>query len=442
MIERASPDDLMSLAPGHRGPPMQVGAVVVLDTSAGFDAATVERQIALRSRRVPRLRQRLVTVPWGCGRPMWSGSAGGGAHEQVETVRCPEPGGDVGLLALAAEVVCRPLPREQPLWRAVVVTDVEVGRAAVVLVLHHVLADGVGALAVLSALTDQDGSEAVELPPTRLPAAFPSRRQLMSEALRDKGARLGSLPASSRRLRAALRSIRPLAAPHAAASSLNQVTGRRREFAVVEADLAPLSRAAHVHDATVNDVLLLAVATALHDLLASRGERVADLVLSMPVSERRQTVSAHLGNHSGVVAIAVATVGDPGHLLDDVRTATRRAKAAPAGASTAVLAPLFRALAAVGLLRWYTMRQRRIHTFVSNLRGPGSTLTLTGCPITRIVPLSLGAGNVTVSFTALSYAGRLTIGICADPDTCPDLPLLADRLGHRLATWSALRSRP
>ncbi|MEO5743616.1 MAG: hypothetical protein ABIQ53_03370, partial [Terracoccus sp.] len=65
----------MSLASEHGGAPVQVGAVVVLDTSWGFDAATLAHQINARSRRIPRLTQRLVTVPWGCGRPVWSASA-------------------------------------------------------------------------------------------------------------------------------------------------------------------------------------------------------------------------------------------------------------------------------------------------------------------------------------------------------------------------------
>ena len=43
--------------------------------------------------------------------------------------------------------------------------------------------------------------------------------------------------------------------------------------------------------------------------------------------------------------------------------------------------------------------------FVSNLRGPEQRLSIFGCPVTAIVPLSTSTGNVTVSFTVLSYAG-------------------------------------
>ena len=72
-----------------------------------------------------------------------------------------------------------------------------------------------------------------------------------------------------------------------------------------------------------------------------------------------------------------------------------------------------------------------IHTFVSNLRGPDTALTLLGYPITGVVPLSVATGNVTVSFTALSYARSLVITISADPDTCPDSDRLQQELQHQ-----------
>jgi hypothetical protein len=78
-----------------------------------------------------------------------------------------------------------------------------------------------------------------------------------------------------------------------------------------------------------------------------------------------------------------------------------------------------------------------VHTFVSNLRGPESTLSFLQCPITSIIPLSAATGNVTVSFAVLSYAGTLTITLIADPDTCPDLATLRDTLEEELKVLTA-----
>ncbi|MEP6797410.1 MAG: wax ester/triacylglycerol synthase domain-containing protein, partial [Lapillicoccus sp.] len=154
-VDRATAADLMSFASERGALPMQVGAAIMLDCSDGFEPAELARQISDRSRAVPRLGQCLVAVPRGCGRPVWVDDTDRDAASPVETVDCPEPRGEEGVLALAADLVCRELPRDRPLWRAAVVTGVGPDQAALILVHHHVLGDGVAGLAVLSALADR-----------------------------------------------------------------------------------------------------------------------------------------------------------------------------------------------------------------------------------------------------------------------------------------------
>jgi hypothetical protein len=106
----------------------------------------------------------------------------------------------------------------------------------------------------------------------------------------------------------------------------------------------------------------------------------------------------------------------------------RAAKQYPRGASTAVLGPVFRLLARLGLYQYFIDHQPFVHTFVSDLRGPDVPLSLLGCRVLDVIPLSVATGNVTVSFIALSYDNRLVITMIFDPETCPD----ADRLGSAL----------
>jgi hypothetical protein len=97
------------------------------------------------------------------------------------------------------------------------------------------------------------------------------------------------------------------------------------------------------------------------------------------------------------------------------------------------VAPLFRTLAALGLFRWYMVHQRRMHTLTSNVHGPDRPLALAGIRIESIIPISVGeAGNITVGFVVLSYAGTLTITVVADPNHTPDLPALASALQDEL----------
>jgi WS/DGAT/MGAT family acyltransferase len=430
-VQRVSTDDLMSLASERGSTPMQVGAVLMLDTQAGLDPESLAEAIADRVRAVPRLRQRLVRVPWGCGRPVWVDDPDFTATGHFSAVRCPSPGGESAVLQVAAEMLVTRLPRDRPLWTARLVTGCGEGEAALILVFHHVLADGMGGLAVLASLVD--GAAAV--PDSPFPRPMPSRFRLAADAARDVTRGFAQLPTALRRLRVAMSQLRPVAGMSPARCSLNTPTGQRRGFATVRVDLGQTLGAAHAHQATVNDVVLAAIAAALHRLLEARGEQVDELVISVPFSARRQAGASDLGNQSGVIPLRVRGVGDPARRLELVAEDTRAAKQTQPGASTALLGPFFRLLAWAGLYRWFISHQRLIHTFVTNLRGPQTRLALLGHPITGLTPLTVATGNVTISFAVLSYDNTLTITLIADPDACPDLSGLRDLLSEELAGY-------
>jgi diacylglycerol O-acyltransferase len=427
--ERVSPDDLMSLASERGSTPMQVGAVLTLDARLSLDPGLVVAAFARRVTAVPRLRQRLLKVPWGCGRPIWVDDRDFTVTNHFSVVPCPAPGGESAVLGVAAEMLLTRLPRDRPLWAARLVRDTGPGEAALVIVFHHVLADGIGGLAVLASLVDG----AAETYSSVFPVRRPSLKELAVEAATDRLRSARKAPELLGRLHSAASQLRPAMGGRAARSSLNKPTGPRRHFASVRVDLDQARSAAHAHRGTVNDVVLTAIAAALHRLLAIRGERVDQFVISVPFSARRRASAGELGNQSGVIPLRVQGVGDPVERLKSLTEATRAAKRVQRGASTALLSPFFRLLAAAGLYRWFTDHQRLIHTFVTNLHGPESRLTFLDCPITSIIPLSAPSGNVTVSFAVLSYAGSLTITLGADPDACPDLSELRDALAEEIA---------
>jgi hypothetical protein len=70
-----------------------------------------------------------------------------------------------------------PLPPGQPLWSATLVTGLAGDACALIVVFHHVLADGMGGLAILASLVDGAGS-----PPARdFPRPKPSWRRLAQD---------------------------------------------------------------------------------------------------------------------------------------------------------------------------------------------------------------------------------------------------------------------
>jgi diacylglycerol O-acyltransferase / wax synthase len=433
-IERASAADLMELAGDRTGAPMQVGAILVLGPVCGLDLTAVREVMADRVRAVPRLRQRLVRAPLGCGRPVWVDDSGFDIHRHVRSVDCPAPGDQDALLALAAEMITSPLPSHQPLWLATMVTGLAGGGTALIVVFHHVLADGIGGLAVLAQLVD--GAPAV--PIMDFPRPPPTPRQLFADAVHTRLAALTRLPAGARQLRAAIAEL-GTGTPRPPSCSLNRPTGPQRALALARADLAAVHTTARAHGATVNDVMLTAVAGALRTLLRRRGETINSIVVSVPVSLRRSGSITRLGNQVGVMPVAIPTTGDPIRRLAAIARITSSRKATAPDASMALLGPIFRFMAQLGLLHRFIDRQRMITTLLTNLHGPDTRLSFLGAPVISLIPVSQTTGNVTVAFAVLSYAGTLVTTITSDPQHCPDLSELAAELHKQLNALAHLR---
>jgi hypothetical protein len=130
-----------------------------------LDLPHTQALLAERARAVPRLRQRLIGTPPGCGHRIWVDDPDFDIRRHVREARCPAPGDERALLDTAVTVITERLPRSRPLWSAVFVTGLAGDAVAVVLVIHHVLADGIGGLAVLANLADHA--------PGRPQAAYP-----------------------------------------------------------------------------------------------------------------------------------------------------------------------------------------------------------------------------------------------------------------------------
>jgi diacylglycerol O-acyltransferase len=444
-IDRAGSADLAFLAMDGRGHPEQFAAVLTLDRP--LDPAVAGRLLAERVTAVPRLRQKLLRTPPGCGRPVWVDDPTYDVRRQLSRIALPPPGDEQALLDAALAATVRPLPRDRPLWRAVLVDGPAGGVTAVVLVLHHVLADGLAGLAVLAQLLDQpEQADAQVLGPGRdetggpvAPRPPPGVTRLAAEAFRGRVTAVRHLPRTWRLLRESMTAGGGLAAPHAAACSLLRPTGQRHAVVAVHADLRRLRAAAHAHGGTVNAALVAAVTGALHRLLTARGEPIERLALAMPVAGRPAAAADRLGNQVSPLLIDVAVTGEAGERIARIAAAVRARRDLAAGPSAlGLFGPVFRAVAALGGYHWYLNRQQRLHTLVSYVRGPDQPGRFAGATVDAVVPISIGeSGNITVSFVAMSYAETLTVTAVADPDHCPDLGLLSRALRAELDALTA-----
>jgi WS/DGAT/MGAT family acyltransferase len=455
-VDRASTNDLVMLATEAGGQvPNTVGAVLVLagcghrdsgDQSGGdqgggdrggpnVDVDDALRVIGTRISGIRRLRQRLVRPPVGCGRPVWVDDPSFDVGRHLTHLRCPPPGDEPELLRLAAAACVASLPSSRPRWAAILVSGLTGDRAALILVLHHVLADGIGGLAVLAALVDEGVSPAAaDGTADRWCWPRPTVRELFADAMSSRWQALRSSPAVLRQLPGSFRTTGGLHPPPAGDCSLLRRTGPRRQLAVARADLAALHDIAAAQGATVNDALLAAVSAALHELLVRRGETLDTFRVTVPVAGRQPESAGVMRNDASVLVVEISGAGNNAQRLRRISATVRAAREMGSGPSPAALVgPVFRVLAHMGAYRRYLLRQRRFHTIVSNVRGPGRSVTLAGTPIESIIPLSAGdLGNVTVTFMALSYAGTLTVTVIADPDQLPDLAVLIDALQTEL----------
>ena len=140
MIERASPSDVMELACDVTGTSMQVAAALVLGpgpAGRGVNLANLQKAIAQRIVPIPRLRQRLVRTPFGCGRPVWVDDADFDIRRHVGTTPCPSPGDEQAMLGVVAELITHRLPPDQPLWSATLISGMSDGRSALLVMFHR-----------------------------------------------------------------------------------------------------------------------------------------------------------------------------------------------------------------------------------------------------------------------------------------------------------------
>ena len=284
--------------------------VAVVDVSGRTEELTPELLLAAigtRLERMPVLRHRVVPVPHGLGNPVVIDDPDFdlGRHLRVETL--PEPGGTRELDRVIAEIASVPLPRDRPLWELTAVAGLADGQIGFVAKIHHALADGTAAVALLNNLfIAEDGDAVVE--PFR-PEPLPSRRSLYGSAAREAARAMRSVPGFVGRTVAGLRGVRavrrhhevPVLGPFAGPRTpFNVSITPDRTFASFALPISDMNAARTGNDASLNDVFLAVCAGGIRRYLIRAGELPAtSLVASVPVAtltEQHRLGGNHVDN--------------------------------------------------------------------------------------------------------------------------------------------------
>jgi len=439
LLERVTASDLFLLMWDDYGWSSDIGGLAILDGTGLLDrdgrvlTEAVRARLEPRLHLVPRFRQLLYRPRLGLGWPLWVDAPAFDLADHIRVHPVAAPGGRAQLLAACQELVARRLDPARPLWELWLLPGLPDRQVGAYLRLHHAVADGTAALAAFGALLDPvPGAPAPAAPPWT-PAPIPAASQLLADNLRRRRAEVGrgceGLAHPGRtlaRARAAWPAWREvLTEKPAPRTSLNHPVGDGRRLAIVRSRLDYTKQIARAHHATVNDVVLAAVADGLRQLLASRGEDVHDLVqrAMVTISTHHEQPGQARGNKPGWMMVPLP-LGEPDPVrrleLIAAETAARKHKARPEAGSG-----IFRF--AAGQRAWYRHfpRQRSVNLVVTNVAGPPVPLYLAGAPLLELFPMMPVMGNLTLVVAVLSYAGQLNLTAVADHDHCPDVEVLA-----------------
>lgn len=418
---------------------MHVGSLAILEGAPFFDGtgrfrlAEVRAHVGGRLHLAPLFRKRLQAVPLAQGRPIWVDDEAFDLARHVKHTALPRPGDDQQLLALFARIQSQALDRARPLWEAWFVEGLDGGRVALFLKTHHALVDGVDALDLATVLLDDERDPTPVVPLPWQPTSPPNAVRLLVDSVLERATRPAE---AARSLRAVLRgpgrlARRAIGAVRAAEAfgrvvprlPFNVPVGAQRRVEIVRVALGEARRVGTVFDATVNDVVLAAVAGGLRRYLLERGEHLDGLAVRVMVP-----VSVGHGRVSAVFARLPVDVADPADRLRQVRDEMAHLKA-----SGEVLG----ADALVALTGWFPPSlfalaarlvplQRLVNLVVTNVPGPQSSRYLFGAELLEAFPYVGVLDNLAANVAVLSYRGQLGFGLTADHDAVPDLGVLAE----------------
>jgi diacylglycerol O-acyltransferase / wax synthase len=412
--------------------PQQVGGLAMLDIrEAPFSrdrlAAVIQEHLA----ELPRFRQRLAVPYRASARPAGSARRPGSRwgdrwrrprwadrwrrprwvdvpeldwawHVPERDLSQPDgrPGGMAALHALVAELAGEQLPQDRPLWRFVAVTGVTPERAAAILIVHHVVADGIGTVAQALNLME---------PPFSLADLAVSDARPPGPLRRALGTAIG---------------LAQLATDGRPSVRLPVSRTSRRCFATVDLGLDEVRAVARRHAARVSDVLLACVAGGLRRVMHQPSAGASPkLRVAVPLMVREPGAVAE-GNLTAAVMmdLPLGALSEPERLAEVARGSSRLRTGTRALASRFVMRTVG-GLMPPPVHAWFARTVyggRFFQGIVSNMPGPQVQLRLAGPLLVGAYPILPLAPDAPVAVGALGWYGTLNVALATDPALVDD----------------------
>ncbi|OBA86548.1 diacylglycerol O-acyltransferase [Mycobacteriaceae bacterium 1482268.1] len=356
--EELSPVDQI-LHRGEANPRTRSGIMTVEILDSTPDWQRLRTRFEHASRKVLRLRQKVVMPTLPTAAPRWVIDPDFNLDFHVRRVRAAEPGTLREVLDLAEVALQSPLDISRPLWTATLVEGLAGGRAALVMHFSHAVTDGVGGVEMFANLYDVERDPAPEpVPPLPIPQDL-SPNDLMREGFnRLPGAIVGGVGKAIFGAAQAVGSVirSPVASLGGAveyAISGTRVVApaaepspvlRRRSLSsrsdAIDIEFGDLHRAAKAAGGSINDAYLAGLCGALRLYHEHMGVPIDTLPMAIPVNMRSDNDPAGGNRFTGVNLAAPIGVVDPERRIKSIRSQMTRKRDERAANMVGVIAPL------------------------------------------------------------------------------------------------------
>jgi diacylglycerol O-acyltransferase / wax synthase len=428
---------------------LAIGGIAVIDgATPKYDK--FKAVLAQRVQSIPRCTQMLRIQPFDVGPPQWVEDPAFDIGRHVRRIAVPRPGDDTELFRVVADVLERRLDRDRPLWECWVIEGLKGNRWAILMKVHHCMADGISAIRILARLCDEIDGDVFARPVAKRTGRRPHltpvpehapRTNPLNELWRTATAITSTV---TRTVGGATEIAAGLTRPAAGSSLVGTVTSMRR-YRAVRVSIADVEQVCRKFDVTINDVALAAITEGYRSVLLRRGEepRPDSLRTLVPVSVRAPGSTDQPGNRISIMLPYLPVdEDDPIQQLRTVHsrlTRTKQGGQRQAGNLAVSMTGVVPFILSSWLIRLLTrLPQRGIVTLATNVPGPHRPLAMMGHTVSRLLPIAPIALQLRTGVAVLSYADDLVFGITADYDAGADIDELADGIEIAVARLEML----
>jgi diacylglycerol O-acyltransferase len=431
---------------------LAIGGLAVLEGPIP-ERKALRATLAERIGTCPRFAQRLRRRPFDLGAPEWVDAPDFNLAHHVRRIALPRPGDDAELYQLVADVMSRRLDRSRPLWEIWVIEGLADGGWAMLMKVHHCIADGIATAHMLAGLSDggirdsftsriRAAAEPTGEPRNTLtPLGFGANPVSWVSGL--WGTAAGVTTTAARAARGAAELAVGLLRP--TPSSLNGPISSLRRYSAARVSLEDIRKVCRRFDVTINDVALAALAESYRSVLICRGEQPLpdSLRTLVPVSMRSADAVDNTGNQVSVMLPYLPVEeGNPIRRLRLVHSRLSRTKSTgqrQAGNAFVSLANRIPFALTAWVVRLATrLPQRGVVTLATNVPGPREPLEIMGRKVIRVLPVPPIAMQLRTGVAMVSYSDYLFFGILADFDTVPEVDEIAHGIEVAVARLVAI----